>query len=187
MVINTWSKNRTERHSHASPTRSAREEEKRKKGEKEEENGSNGSQPGRPFFPLFANAPWPFFNVELLCVRVCSCAKRGGGGGRSRGKHLEGRAESSVSFLFAATGFSRQRGRRRAGDYRFHRPLSALISPLSTRRIPPWPREIRETRQDGSQLDSFGLGTPGISVFLGLLFDHLLSGLRGRQFVGNSR
>lgn len=149
MVINTWSKNRTERHSHASPTR--RRGEKGERGERRRKREQREpARTGWPFFPLFANAPWPFFNVELLCVRVCSCAKRGGGGGRSRGKHLEGRAESSVSFLFAATGFSRQRGRRRAGDYRFHRPLSALISPLSTQRIPPRPREIRETRRDAA-------------------------------------
>lgn len=83
MVINTWSK---KRHSHASPTRSAREEEKREKGEKEEENGSNGSQPGRDgrFSRCLLTLRGPF-----LTSSCCACVFARVPNGEEEGDALE--------------------------------------------------------------------------------------------------
>lgn len=68
-----------------------REGKKREKG-REGRKRKTGATGASPVFPCLPTLRGPFFNVvELLCVRVCSCAERRGvEGEHSRGNHLEG-------------------------------------------------------------------------------------------------
>ena len=134
-----------------------REGKKREKG-REGRKRKTGATGASPVFPCLPTLRGPFFNVvELLCVRVCSCAERKGGGrgilSRKPSRRTLRSEPSRVECLIFVWDFPDKEADRE--DYRFRHPL-ALISPQH-RDFPR--REIREARHEDSR-DIFG-GTRG--------------------------